>query len=198
MCEPISFCQDADGNLYHCHPELWPTAPFENVMVYAESAGDKEADSHSTVCQVHNLSGDGAAYEAILADAGRFKIDSFSEELPAEHKEVAKRWAKSLQLGKHDTLLTIAQSSDELRDAAVHALILMGTIVKGLNVGGWLDLIGTQITALPEGLSVGGWLGLSGTQIASLPDNLNVGGWLGLRGTQITDVPDKFKDKVVR
>ena len=33
------------------------------------------------------------------------------------------------------------------------------------NNGGWLDLRGTQITALPENLTVGGWLDLSGTQI---------------------------------
>ena len=32
----------------------------------------------------------------------------------------------------------------------------------------------------------GGWLDLSGTQITALPDNLTVGGSLDLRGTQIT------------
>ena len=57
---------------------------------------------------------------------------------------------------------------------------------EGLTVGGWLDLSGTQITALPEGLTVGGWLDLSGTQITALPEGLTVGGWLYLRGTQIT------------
>lgn len=31
--------------------------------------------------------------------------------------------------------------------------------------GGWLDLRGTQITALPDNLTVGGWLDLSGTPI---------------------------------
>ena len=31
--------------------------------------------------------------------------------------------------------------------------------------GGWLDLRGTQITALPDNLTVGGWLDLHGTQI---------------------------------
>ena len=33
----------------------------------------------------------------------------------------------------------------------------------------------------------GGWLDLSGTQITALPDNLTVGGWLYLSGKSITD-----------
>ena len=57
-------------------------------------------------------------------------------------------------------------------------------------MGGWLDLRGTQITALPEGLTVGGWLDLRGTQITALPEGLTVGGWLDLRGTQITALPE--------
>ena len=52
--------------------------------------------------------------------------------------------------------------------------------------GGWLDLSGTQITALPEGLTVGGSLDLRGTQITALPEGLTVGGLLYLSGTQIT------------
>jgi len=43
-----------------------------------------------------------------------------------------------------------------------------------LHVGGWLDLHGTQITALPDGLHVGGWLDLRDTRITALPDNLSV------------------------
>ena len=43
-----------------------------------------------------------------------------------------------------------------------------------LHVGGWLDLQGTQITALPDGLHVGGWLDLRDTRITALPDNLSV------------------------
>ena len=43
-----------------------------------------------------------------------------------------------------------------------------------LHVGGYLDLEGTQITALPDGLHVGGSLYLRGTQITALPDNLSV------------------------
>ena len=51
--------------------------------------------------------------------------------------------------------------------------------------GGYLDLRGTQITALPDNLTVGGYLDLRGTQITALPDNLTVGGSLDLRGTQL-------------
>jgi hypothetical protein len=61
-----------------------------------------------------------------------------------------------------------------------------------LNVGGWLDLSGTQITQLPDNLNVGGSLYLRGTQITQLPDNLNVGGSLDLSGTQITQLPDNL------
>ena len=54
--------------------------------------------------------------------------------------------------------------------------------------GGFLDLRGTQITALPEGLTVGGFLDLENcTQITALPEGLTVGGNLYLRGTQITN-----------
>ena len=54
------------------------------------------------------------------------------------------------------------------------------------NHPGFLDLRGTQITALPDGLTVGGSLDLEGTQITALPDGLTVGGSLDLEGTQIT------------
>jgi len=48
---------------------------------------------------------------------------------------------------------------------------------NGLTVGGWLDLRGTSITALPDGLTVGGYLDLRGcTSITALPDGLTVGG----------------------
>ena len=36
---------------------------------------------------------------------------------------------------------------------------------------------------------MGGWLDLSGTQITALPDNLTVGGWLDLRGHTIINLP---------
>ena len=52
------------------------------------------------------------------------------------------------------------------------------------HVGEYLDLSGTQITALPDGLTVGGSLDLRGTQITALPDGLTVGEYLYLRGTQ--------------
>ena len=59
---------------------------------------------------------------------------------------------------------------------------------EGLTVGGYLDLEGcTNITALPEGLTVGGSLYLRGTNITALPEGLTVGGSLYLRGTNITD-----------
>ena len=61
-------------------------------------------------------------------------------------------------------------------------------LARGLHVGGWLDLHGTGITALPEGLHVGGSLYLSGTGITALPDGLHVGGGLDLRGTGIEPV----------
>lgn len=43
----------------------------------------------------------------------------------------------------------------------------------------------------------GGYLDLRGTQITALPDNLTVGGWLDLRGTQITD-KERERSKVRR
>ncbi|MFR1813180.1 hypothetical protein, partial [Dysgonomonas capnocytophagoides] len=52
-----------------------------------------------------------------------------------------------------------------------------------LYYGGYLDLGGTQITALPDNLTVGGSLNLEGTRITALPDNLTVGGSLYLKGT---------------
>ena len=54
-------------------------------------------------------------------------------------------------------------------------------------MGGYLDLEGTAITALPDNLTVGGYLDLEGTAITAMPDNLTVGGALYLEGTAITD-----------
>ena len=59
-------------------------------------------------------------------------------------------------------------------------------------MGGYLDLRGTGITALPDNLTVGGYLDLRGTGITALPDNLTVGGSLDLRGTGITALPDNL------
>ena len=62
---------------------------------------------------------------------------------------------------------------------------------EGLTVGGHLDLRETGITALPEGLTVGGALDLEGcTPITSLPEGLIVGGHIDLRGTSITTLPE--------
>ncbi|MFR9573726.1 MAG: hypothetical protein SNH28_07480 [Rikenellaceae bacterium] len=55
-------------------------------------------------------------------------------------------------------------------------------ISDNLQVGGYLDLRGTKITALPDNLQVGGSLDLQGTKITALPDNLQVGGYLDLQG----------------
>ena len=61
-----------------------------------------------------------------------------------------------------------------------------------LTVGGSLDLSGTGITALPDNLTVGGSLDLSDTGITALPDNLTVGGYLDLSDTGITALPDNL------
>ena len=62
-----------------------------------------------------------------------------------------------------------------------------------LTVGGYLDLENcTGITALPDNLTVGGYLDLRGTGITALPDNLTVGGYLDLSGTGITALPDNL------
>ena len=59
--------------------------------------------------------------------------------------------------------------------------------------GGYLDLRGTGITALPDNLTVGGYLDLENcTGITALPDNLTVGDSLYLRGTGITALPDNL------
>jgi hypothetical protein len=61
-----------------------------------------------------------------------------------------------------------------------------------IKVGGYLDLRGTGITALPENLTVGGYLDLQGTGITALPENLTVGGYLDLQGTGITALPENL------
>jgi len=61
-----------------------------------------------------------------------------------------------------------------------------------ITVGGYLDLRGTGITALPENLTVGGSLYLEGTGITALPENLTVGGYLYLKGTGITALPENL------
>jgi Leucine-rich repeat (LRR) protein len=83
-----------------------------------------------------------------------------------------------------------AMKDTPARDNIKNKIILNMPLPEGLSVGEYLDLSGTQITALPEGLSVGGYLDLSGTQITALPEGLSVGGSLDLRGTQITALPE--------
>ena len=62
---------------------------------------------------------------------------------------------------------------------------------EGLTVGGHLDLRETGITALPEGLTVGGHLDLRETGITALPEGLTVGGALDLEGcASITSLPE--------
>jgi len=73
--------------------------------------------------------------------------------------------------------------------------------VKGLSVGGSLDLSGcTGLTSLPEGLSVGESLYLSGcTGLTSLPEGLSVGGSLDLSGcTGLTSLPEGLERKAFR
>lgn len=57
------------------------------------------------------------------------------------------------------------------------------------EVGGDLDLEGTNITSLPSNLTVQGNLYLSRTKIKSLPSGLDVDGSLYLSGTKITSLP---------
>ncbi|MGC0155548.1 hypothetical protein ACPRNU_24070 [Chromobacterium vaccinii] len=61
-----------------------------------------------------------------------------------------------------------------------------------LTVGGYLDLEGTGVTALPNGLTVGGSLYLRGTGVTALPNGLTVGFSLDLRGTGVTVLPENF------
>ena len=48
-------------------------------------------------------------------------------------------------------------------------------------------LLGVIVEERENGFYYGGYLDLWGTQITALPDNLTVGGYLDLQGTQITD-----------
>ena len=86
------------------------------------------------------------------------------------------------------------EKAKEMMEQTGGWLDLSGTQItalpEGLTVGGSLYLRGTQITALPEGLTVGGWLDLSNTPITALPEGLTVGGWLDLSGTQIKALPE--------
>ena len=62
--------------------------------------------------------------------------------------------------------------------------------LKGLEVGGNLDLSYAKIAELPEGLKIGGNLSLSHTEIAELPEGLELGGGLYLSHTKITELPE--------
>jgi len=61
-----------------------------------------------------------------------------------------------------------------------------------INVGGYLDLRGTNITSLPNNLSIKRSLDLERTNITSLPNDLSVGMNLFLYGTKITSFPDNL------
>ena len=90
-----------------------------------------------------------------------------------------------------NTLFVGGKEFDITGNIDLRELDLSDGLPEGLNVGGYLDLEGTNITSLPDNLSVGGYLDLEGTNITSLPDNLSVG-WLDLSGTNITSLPDNL------
>ena len=43
-----------------------------------------------------------------------------------------------------------------------------------MDSDGNLNLMGTNVTELPENLSVGGWLDIRGTKITKLPENIKI------------------------
>ena len=65
---------------------------------------------------------------------------------------------------------------------------------EDFNVKGYLNLMHSKITSLPEGLKVGGFLSLGFTNIASLPEGLKVGGDLNLyKCIKLTSLPEGLK-----
>jgi hypothetical protein len=62
-------------------------------------------------------------------------------------------------------------------------------------VGGYLNLLNTPISSLPDNLKVGGFLNLVSTPISSLPDNLTVKGNLYLGQTPLAK---KYSEEQIR
>ena len=70
MCHPISFIQNSEGDIFHCHPELFgEKEQFVGITVYGKAVVSG-ADSHSVIARTHNLDGDGLCYETSYGPPG--------------------------------------------------------------------------------------------------------------------------------
>jgi len=90
------------------------------------------------------------------------------------------------------------QIQEYIKNGSKGDLDLGDTPIKQLpsnltKVGGYLYLISTQITHLPDNLKVRGGLYLYKTPITQLPDNLKVGGYLDLTSTPIKQLPPNLQ-----
>lgn len=96
MCEPISFVQTENGDLYHLHKNSLPFERFETVHVYPGDPGINNADSHTDICWTFGLSEDWdgvAKYEAQLYDL-TFATDHTPKWVTRWHLGIAQRWAE--------------------------------------------------------------------------------------------------------
>ena len=70
MCHPISFIQKPNGDIYHCHPELFgEESQFMGIAVRGKAV-EGQADSHGAIAKMHDLDGDGLCYETSYGPAG--------------------------------------------------------------------------------------------------------------------------------
>ena len=69
MCHPISFIQKPNGDIYHCHPELFgEESQFMGIAVRGKAV-EGQADRHSAIAKAHDLDGDGLCYETSYGPA---------------------------------------------------------------------------------------------------------------------------------
>ena len=153
-------------------------------------------DNHPRLAYADWLEKNGGA---VAAEFIRLQCALYDNTFPEQEDALRKRekQLKEIILGREIAELAEREPRRVVFDRGlIQSVDLIGTNITSLPdnlyVGGYLDLYGIGIAKLPDNLHVDGGLNLANTAITSLPDNLHVGGYLDLRGTRITKLPDNL------
>ena len=150
MCRFLSFVQDADGNIYHLHPDIVVDVENLPVQVFGKtSTGNENADSHSDICKAYNLAGSGIAYEVVFGASVGLRVDGQGISDPGTSARligIAHLW-----LIEQRKIETKRFSSADLRGAN-----LEGANLEGANLR-YADLTGAkwnEYTTWPKGFEL--------------------------------------------
>lgn len=158
MCDPISFVQDQEGSIYHCHAGVWPSGGFNGHWVHAERPESiYDCDSHSGIAIVHDLDSYDdelviqiACYEIdIRTGECWYNGDDFDNEDIVELRIAeAEAWVASLNITSAATRQKLALERTEsgvVTEAARHALVALWNSHQP-----WHEVWTADVTKMPS------------------------------------------------